>query len=163
MMAMLWLCYHNFQVANQSTMAQKSFFMEGNIKPEFISQQITSHQSKTNIGAHAIFLGQVRADERVGKKVVALEYSAYNEMAEKTFNEIREEIFAKYNIICLHVFHSLGKVRTGEVSMFVFLSAAHRQETFDALHEMVDAIKLRVPIWKKEIFDDGTETWLGEK
>ncbi len=141
-------------------MGQQNYFIEGGIKPDFIAEQIAKHQSKTDIGAHAIFLGQVRADELENKQVKALIYSTYREMAEKTFNELREELFSKYNIKCLHIYHSIGEVKTGDVSMFVFLSAAHRQQTFDALHELVDNIKSRVPIWKKEIFNDDTEKWI---
>ena len=141
-------------------MGKKNYFVEGNIRPEFIAEQIALHQRKTDIGAHAIFLGQVRADEIENKKVSALIYSCYREMAEKTLDNLRENLFSKYDIRCLHIYHSSGEVKVGEVSLFVFLSAAHRQQTFDALHELVDRIKAEVPIWKKEVFADGSTFWV---
>ncbi len=138
----------------------KNYFIEGNIKPEFIAQQIAMHQKKTDIGAHAIFLGQVRADESGNKKVTALIYSCYKDMAEKMLDNLREDFFSKYDMNCLHIFHSIGEVKVGEISLFVFLSAAHRQLTFDALHALVDRIKAEAPIWKKEIFADGSTHWV---
>jgi molybdopterin synthase catalytic subunit len=133
----------------------KNYFLQGNIKPEFISDSIAKHQSKMYIGAHAIFLGQVRQDEIDGKKVNALFYSAYEAMAEKEISRLREEMFKKYLLNCLHVYHSLGEVKAGEISFFVFVSSQHRKASFDALEELVDKIKNEVPIWKKEIFEAG--------
>ena len=89
----------------------------------------------------------------------AIEYSAYHEMAEKEFHEIREAAFAKYELICLHIYHSLGKVKAGEINMFVFVSSKHRNDSFDACREIVEQIKANVPIWGKEMFDDETYVW----
>jgi molybdopterin synthase catalytic subunit len=105
-------------------------------------------------------LGQVRADEIEHKKVSALIYSCYKEMAEKTLDDLREDLFSKYDMKCLRIYHSNGEVNVGQVALFVFLSAAHRQQTFDALHELVDRIKAEVPIWKKEVFADGSTHWV---
>lgn len=88
---------------------------------------MANHQSKTNIGAHSIFLGQIRADEVDGKTVTAIDYTAYEEMAEKVFHEIREAAFAKFDITCAHIYHSLGKIKVGELCLFVFTSSAHRK------------------------------------
>ena len=89
-------------------------FIEGAINPVFIAGSVAKHSSKTGIGAHTIFLGQVRDDVIDGKTVQAIEYSAYHEMAEKEFHEIREAAFAKYELTCLHIYHSLGKLKAGE-------------------------------------------------
>ena len=94
---------------------KKTSFIQGAISTEFIGNSIAKHQSKTTIGAHNIFLGQVRADEIDGKTVVAIDYSAYEEMAEQSFYEIREAAFAKYDLTCMHIYHSLGIVKTGEI------------------------------------------------
>ena len=66
-------------------------------------------KSKTSIGAHNIFLGQVRADDIDDKVVSAIEYTAYEEMANEKFHEIREATFKKFNLTCMHIYHSLGK------------------------------------------------------
>ena len=70
----------------------KKVFVQGPIPPEKIAKSIANHQSKTNIGAHSIFLGQVRADVIDGKSVTAIDYSAYEEMAEMEFHKIRESL-----------------------------------------------------------------------
>jgi len=137
--------------------------VEGAISPEFIATSIAKHSNKTNIGAHNIFLGQIRADQIEGKKVKAIEYSAFEEMAEKEFHEIREEAFSKYNLTCMHIYHSIGKVNIGEISLFVFVSTPHRTDLFKATGEIVEQIKKRVPIWGKEIFEDETYTWKENK
>ena len=111
-------------------MTYKNVFVEGPITPEKIATSIAHHQVKTNIGAHDIFLGQVRADEIDEKTVQAIEYSAYNEMALKTFHDIRESAFDKYNLTCMHIYHSNGIVKAGEICLFVFTSSAHRSQHF---------------------------------
>ena len=138
---------------------KKSSFIQGPIPATFIGDSIAKHQSKTSIGAHQIFLGQVRADEMEGKKVVAIDYSAYETMAENSFYEIREAAFAKYELTCLHIYHSLGFVKAGEICLFVFVSAPRRKVTYQALEFLVEAIKEKAPIFGKEIFEDETHTW----
>lgn len=138
---------------------KKSSFIQGPIPATFIGDSIAKHQSKTSIGAHQIFLGQVRADEMEGKKVVAIDYSAYETMAENSLHEIREAAFAKYELTCLHIYHSLGFVKAGEICLFVFVSAPRRKVTYQALEFLVEAIKEKAPIFGKEIFEDETHTW----
>ncbi len=134
--------------------------MEGPIQPTFIADSIAKHSTKTDIGAHAIFLGQVRADEKDGKKVKEIVYSAYNEMAENTMSQIREEVFSQYPVTCLHIYHSVGIVKAGEISLFVFVSCKHRQESYRALENIVELIKAKVPVWKKEVYEDESYAWL---
>ena len=99
----------------------KNVFREGAISSEFIGNSIAKHQAKTSIGAHNIFLGQVRGDEIEGKVVSAIEYTAYEDMANGKFHEIREATFSKFNLTCMHIYHSLGEVKTGEICLFVFV------------------------------------------
>ena len=141
------------------TKPKKKSFVQGAISAEFIGNSIAKHQSKTSIGAHNIFLGQVRADEIDGKTVSAIEYSAYEEMAEQSFHEIRESAFEKYDLTCLHIYHSLGTVKTGEICLFVFVSAPRRKVVYDALNFLVEEIKEKVAIFGKEIFEDESYTW----
>ncbi len=137
----------------------KNVFREGAISSDFIANSIAKHQSKTDIGAHNIFLGQVRADEVDGKAVAAIEYTAYEEMANKKFHEIREATFEKYNLTCMHIYHSLGVVKAGEVCLFVFVSSPRRKEVFKALEYVVEAIKADVPVFGKELFEDASHQW----
>lgn len=137
----------------------KNIFTQGAINASFIADSIQQHSSKTNIGAHSIFLGQVRNDMIDGKEVSAIEYTAYEEMALETMHNIREEIFTKYDLTCMHVHHSLGLVKAGEISLFVFTSSQHRRSAIDACNEVVERIKNELPVWGKEIFSDDTYTW----
>lgn len=137
----------------------KNIFINGPISPQKIAESIAHHQVKTQIGAHEIFLGQIRADEIEGKTVAAIDYSAYEEMALKTAHEIRESAFEKFDITCLHIYHSLGTVKTGEICLFVFTSSAHRKEAREACTYLVEDIKSKLPIFGKEIFADETHQW----
>lgn len=138
---------------------RKTVFVEGPIHPSFIANSIEKHQTKTTIGAHDIFLGQVRADEIDGKIVQAIDYSAYTEMAEDKFHEIREATFDKFELTCMHIYHSLGTVKAGEICLFVFVSSPHRKTAFKALEFLVEEIKKEVPVFGKEIFEDNTHIW----
>ncbi|MGV6861892.1 MAG: molybdenum cofactor biosynthesis protein MoaE [Putridiphycobacter sp.] len=143
-------------------MAEKSIknvFVDGPISPNKIATSIAHHQVKTNIGAHDIFLGQVRADDTEGKTVSAIEYSAYEDMANQVFHEIREATFSKYDITCMHIYHSKGLVKAGELCLFVFTSSAHRKTAMDACRYVVEEIKAKVPIFGKEIFTDESHQW----
>lgn len=137
----------------------KKSFIQGPISAEFIGNSIAKHQLKTSIGAHNIFLGQVRADVIEGKKVIAINYSAYEEMAEQNFHEIREAAFEKYDLTCLHIYHSLGNVNAGEICLFVFVSAPRRKVVYEALNFLVEEIKEKAAIFGKEIFEDASFTW----
>ena len=137
----------------------KNVFKEGAIPSEFIADSIAKHQSKTSIGAHNIFLGQVRADEIEGKFVAAIEYTAYKDMANAEFHKIREATFEKFNLTCMHIYHSLGTVKTGEICLFVFVSSPRRKEVFKALEYVVEEIKAKVPVYGKEILEDETYQW----
>ncbi|HLT51056.1 MAG TPA: molybdenum cofactor biosynthesis protein MoaE [Arenibacter sp.] len=137
----------------------RNVFLKGAIRPQFIADSIARHQSRTTIGAHDIFLGQVRADIIDGAEVKAIEYTAYEAMANQKFHEIREAAFAKYPLSCMHIHHSLGIVPVGGICLFVFVSSPHRKEVFGALHHIVEEIKKEVPIFGKEIFEDDSYQW----
>ncbi|MDQ8143217.1 molybdenum cofactor biosynthesis protein MoaE [Chryseobacterium sp. CFS15] len=137
----------------------KNIFQNSPVSPLFIAESITKHSTKTEIGAHQIFLGQIRADEVDGKTVKAIEYTAYQDLALSQMAAIREEIFEKYDITCMHIYHSLGTVHVGEICLFVFTSSKHRNEATMACNEVVERIKNELPIWGKEIFEDETHQW----
>ena len=137
----------------------KKVIVDGAISPVFIGESIAKHSSKKDIGAHSIFLGQVRNDLINDKKVKAIDYTSYIEMAEEKFHEIREDAFKKYSLTCMHIYHSIGKVNAGEISLFVFTSSIHRKDAIKACEEIVEKIKKEVPVWGKEIFEDESSQW----
>jgi molybdopterin synthase catalytic subunit len=140
-------------------MSKKTVFLQGPISSEFIGQSIAKHQSKQTIGAHNIFLGQVRADAIEGNIVSAIEYSAYEEMADEAMSIIREKAFAEFDLICMHIYHSLGVVKAGEICVFVFVSATRRKEVYKATEAIVNWIKTDVPIFGKELFENSDFVW----
>lgn len=137
----------------------KNIFVEGPITPERIATSIAHHQHKHNIGAHDIFLGQVRADMIDNKTVTAIEYTAYQEMALKEAYKIREAAFEKFDLTCMHIYHSLGLVEAGQICLFVFTSSARRKQAMEATRFLVEEIKQKLPIFGKEILSDTTHQW----
>ncbi|WP_199769324.1 molybdenum cofactor biosynthesis protein MoaE [Flavivirga eckloniae] len=137
----------------------KNVFRQGAISSEFIGESIYKHQTKTSIGAHNIFLGQVRADVIDNKTVSAIEYTAYEDMANAKFHEIREAAFEKFELTCMHIYHSSGTVKAGEICLFVFVSSPRRKVVFEALEFIVEAIKADVPVFGKEMFEDESHQW----
>jgi molybdopterin converting factor subunit 1 len=110
-------------------------------------------------GAIATFLGTVRAQSR-GRDVIALEYEAYAEMAEQVMAEISEELRARYDLCKVAITHRLGRVEVGETSVAIAVSAPHRQDALAACADAIEALKARVPLWKKELYEGGEE-WIG--
>ena len=80
-------------------------------------------------------------------------------MAHQKFHVIREATFEKFNLTCMHIYHSLGQVNAGEICLFVFVSSPRRKEVFKALEFVVEEIKIKVPVYGKEIFEDETHQW----
>jgi molybdopterin synthase catalytic subunit len=141
----------------------KKIFVQGAISAAFIADSIQKHSSNKSIGAHSIFLGQVRADVLNDKQVTAIEYTAFEEMVLPIMHTIREDIFKKYSLTCMHIYHSLGKVASGEICLFVFTSSAHRAMAIDACEEVVERIKKELPIWGKELFENEEYQWKENK
>lgn len=138
----------------------KDIFVEGEIDPSFVGRSIAKHRSHKDIGAHELFLGQVRADVIDGRRMIAIEYTAYREMALERMADLREEAFAKWpTMTCLHVHHSLGTINTGGLCFFVFASAPHRQAAREAVAWVVDRIKAELPIFGKEMLAEGGYVW----
>ena len=117
-------------------------------------EEITAKVRKDTNGAVVTFLGTTRlyAD---GRRVLYLEYEAYTEMASKKMEEIRQYIQGRWSIEDLAISHRIGRVDIGEISLVVAVASSHRVESFHACQEAVDRLKVQVPIWKKEYFEDG--------
>lgn len=111
-------------------------------------------------GAVVTFVGTVR-DNHMERRVIALEYEAYPEMAEAEMRRIGVEMIEKWNLHGIAMRHRVGKLAIGETSVIIAVSAPHRQEAFEACSEALDMLKATVPVWKKEYFEDG-EVWVGQ-
>jgi len=144
---------------------KRDIFTDGPIDPTFIAESIAKHATRHDIGAHEIFLGQVRADMADGSggrssaRTTAIAYTAYRDMANEQMIPIREEAFARWPITCLHVHHSQGIIKAGELCFFVFASSAHRQVAREAVAYVTDEVKKRLPIFGKEGLEDGEHVW----
>ncbi len=114
----------------------------------------------TRDGAVSLFVGVVR-DENRGRAVTGMEYEAYEEMAEPLMREIADETARLFPVTRVRLVHRLGRLAVGEASVAVAVSSPHRAEAFAACRHAIDALKARVPIWKKEHYADGSE-WLDE-
>lgn len=108
-------------------------------------------------GALAVFIGTVRAHSQ-GREVRHLIYEAYPEMAEAKMREIGKEILERWGLDRVVIVHRVGRLEIGEISVVIAVGAAHRKEAFEACRYCVEALKAKVPIWKKEVFREG-EAW----
>ena len=117
-------------------------------------------------GAIASFVGTVRREAAVGanagKDVTALEYDAHPQAAWQKLEEIAEQACAKWDVRALVAVHRVGLCRLGEPTVLIACSAPHRTEALEACRWVIDELKASVPIWKKEIYEDG-DAWVGEE
>jgi molybdopterin synthase catalytic subunit len=109
-------------------------------------------------GALALFVGVVR-DENEGRRVLHLEYEAYEEMALPLMREIAEEAARLWPVTEVRLVHRLGRLEIGEASVAVAVASPHRAEAFAACRHVIDTLKATVPIWKKEFTADGA-VWI---
>jgi molybdopterin synthase catalytic subunit/molybdopterin converting factor small subunit len=110
-------------------------------------------------GAISTFLGTVRIESR-GRRVLHLEYEAYEGMAEQVMEEIAAELRRRYDLCEIAIHHRTGRVAIGETSVVIAVSAPHRADAIDACRDAIDTLKDRVPLWKKEVYEGGEE-WIG--
>lgn len=111
-------------------------------------------------GAVLLFLGRVR-EENEGRRVVELEYEAYREMAEAELLRIAREAAAEHRVGEIAVAHRVGTLDVGEVSVAIAVAAPHRADGYAASRAVIEEIKKRLPVWKRERYADGTEAWVG--
>ena len=125
------------------------------LDPEAITASVRADAN----GGVVTFLGTTRGDTD-GRRVLYLEYEAYEDMAEKMLARIAEEIRERWGIADVSIAHRFGRLEIGEVSLVIAVASPHRAEAFAAGQYAVDRIKQNVPIWKKEVFEDGG-VWVG--
>jgi molybdopterin synthase catalytic subunit len=137
-----------------------NYLIDGPVPMNIISQIIENMREMTDAGGYSIFIGQVRADENNGKKVKAIEYSAYEGMVRIEADKIKKTILSEFSDTkSVEIVHSTGIVNAGEISLFVLVSAGHRKQAIEACSKAVELIKEKLPVWKKEIFDDNSNEW----
>jgi molybdopterin synthase catalytic subunit len=111
-------------------------------------------------GAIAIFLGTVRNRSR-DRKVLYLEYEAYEGMAEETMADLARELTRQHELLAVAIHHRVGRVEIGEPSVAIAVSSPHRAAALAACKEAIDTLKGTVPLWKKEVYEGGEE-WIGQ-
>ena len=109
-------------------------------------------------GASIVFLGTVR-DHSDNKRVLYLEYEAYEEMAEQMIRELVAFSFDQWPLEEIKILHRLGRVWLGQIAVAIEVKSAHRDEAYQASRYLIEGIKHKIPIWKKEYFADGTSEW----
>jgi len=112
-----------------------------------------------NCGASASFLGIVR-NHHEERSVQGLFYDCYRPMADKEIAALIKEAQSRWKVQVVRVLHRIGRLQVGEVAVAIVVHAQHRREAFQVCRFMIDEIKQRVPIWKKEFFQDGTSQWV---
>ena len=110
-------------------------------------------------GAIATFLGTTRIESR-SRRVLHLDYEAYEGMAEKVMAEIAADLERRYDLCGIAIHHRIGRVGIGETSVVIAVSAPHRADALAACKDAIDALKQEVPLWKKEVYQGGEE-WIG--
>jgi len=110
-------------------------------------------------GGVASFVGTVRRESR-GRRVLYLEYEAYEGMAEEVMAELAERLAGEHELCAVAIAHRVGRVEVGEPSVAIAVSAPHRAAALTACREAIDTLKGTVPLWKKEVYEDGAE-WIG--
>ena len=123
-------------------------------------QKLRQSLSHSSAGAMICFEGLVR-DQNEGKQVVNLEYQAYQELAENEGAKILQEAMEKFSLVEAHCFHRTGMLQIGEPAVWVACLSRHRGEGFEGCRYIIDELKKRVPIWKKEYYTDGNTGWIG--
>ena len=110
-------------------------------------------------GATASFSGVVR-DHDGGRSVTELEYHGHPS-ANAVVGEVAAEIASRDGVIAVAVSHRIGLLRVGDIALAAAVSAAHRRDAFEACSDLVDEVKRRLPIWKRQVFQDGSDEWVG--
>ena len=122
--------------------------------------ELVQRVSDPEHGGTATFIGTVRRGPDDGP-VAAIKYTAYKEMAESELHKILDQTLERWPGACVALQHRLGRIPTGEASVAVVVSTPHRAEAFEACRYVVEELKKRVPIWKKEVLEGGETRWRG--
>jgi molybdopterin synthase catalytic subunit len=113
-------------------------------------------------GAAVVFVGTVR-DMNDGRAVTGIEYSAYRDMAERELSDVLREASERYGTPDVVVEHRIGRLDLGEASVVIAVAHPHRANAYEASRYVIEQLKQRVPIWKREHYADGTREWVEAK
>jgi molybdopterin synthase catalytic subunit len=136
-----------------------NIFVAGPISPAYITEVIAAFAARTELGAHSIFLGQVRDDEKEEGRVAVIDYTTYEEMAREKAAEMVAEIMHQFSLSQIHLRHSVGLVPAGGISLFVLAASKHRQSAIAACAALVERLKKELPVWGQEITDQHQANW----
>ncbi|HPF38843.1 MAG TPA: molybdenum cofactor biosynthesis protein MoaE [Phycisphaerae bacterium] len=126
-------------------------------------EALSAEMGSFDAGATVTFVGSVRTEMNGDAELTALDYSAYEEMAVEQMKAIRRRAGEKFPIQDAAITHRVGRVPLGEAAIAVVVTAAHRSGAFEAIQYIVDAVKTDAPIWKKDHWSDGSESWVESK
>jgi molybdopterin synthase catalytic subunit len=128
-------------------------------KEPIFTDQFLSAQPDPSCGAAASFVGIVR-NHHLGRSVVKLFYECYEPLAEKQVGLIVDRAMKQWPVREIRVLHRIGWLQVGDVAVAIAVHTSHREEAFSACRYVIEEIKKSVPIWKREVFGDGTEQWV---
>lgn len=125
----------------------------------FDEARLTAHLHAASVGGICIFIGTTRADTDDARRIVALDYEAHESMARRQLAELARRARERWPIEQVVLAHRTGRVFVEEASVFIGVACGHRAEAFEACRWLIDTLKAELAIWKKDIYDDGTEQW----
>src|ERR671919_115012 len=129
------------------------------VKRPIDAQRLVAEVARTANGATILFLGTVR-DVNDGRAVTGIEYASYESMAARELDAIAREASSRFGTDDIVVEHRIGRLGLGEVSVAIAVAHAHRAAAYDASRFVIEELKRRVPIWKREEYVDGTREWV---
>ena len=143
------------------TMSKSKYIVEGPLPYSLAGELMARDAGGETAGGVSVFAGQVRADVVDGHIVKAIEYSSYDSMLTEAVDTIRDIVFKAFSDVkSVTIIHSSGVVRAGELSLLVVVTAGHRDQAMRACTHTVELVKERLPVWKKEIFEDDAHRWI---
>ncbi|MEM0121414.1 MAG: molybdenum cofactor biosynthesis protein MoaE [Thermoprotei archaeon] len=135
-------------------------YPKGSVDPYQLVSSINDDSGET--GAIVTFIGVVKARGANGKKVAKVVMEAYDDVANQTIAKICEELVSKHHLTAAYIYHFVGEFSVGEPLVVIIVASNTRWNTYEAIQEAVRRYKTEPPIWKKEVYDDGTSEWLNE-
>ncbi len=143
----------------------KAYFLEKEKIPDNflieLQKEILENDGEKKIGALLSFVGVVRSTSHdPNKKVVGMEVETWEEMGNEKLNEIVLQVFENSGIHDVRLVHVYGTLNLGDPIVFIVIGSEHRNEAYQAMEKFIDAYKNKAPVWKKEIYADGSEQWI---
>ncbi len=121
--------------------------------------ELTALLRAPEAGGICVFIGTTRADVLIGRRIVALEYEAYEDMAREQLDRLVERAAGRFAMTAIVLAHRTGRVAVGEASVFVGVASPHRADAFEACRWLIDTLKAELAVWKRDVFEDGEASW----